>query len=210
MNDHNYIAVEGIIGVGKTDLSSLLAEKLKARLVLENPEENPFLLDFYNEKKRYAFQTQIFFLLSRYKQQQNFLEHDLFMKKVISDYFFEKDKIFASVNLDEKELFLYERIYSLLIKNVPKPDLILYLQSDPQTLYKKLRRKRKKQFQKIELDYLLALNEAYNRYFFHYDETPLLILNSDDFDFQKNPSHLDELLELLKKPQKGRRYYVRR
>jgi len=196
--------------VGKTDLSSLLAEKLKARLVLENPEENPFLLDFYNEKKRYAFQTQIFFLLSRYKQQQNFLEHDLFMKKVISDYFFEKDKIFASVNLDEKELFLYERIYSLLIKNVPKPDLILYLQSDPQTLYKKLRRKRKKQFQKIELDYLLALNEAYNRYFFHYDETPLLILNSDDFDFQKNPSHLDELLELLKKPQKGRRYYVRR
>lgn len=196
--------------MGKTDLSSLLAEKLKARLVLENPEENPFLLDFYNEKKRYAFQTQIFFLLSRYKQQQNFLEHDLFMKKVISDYFFEKDKIFASVNLDEKELFLYERIYSLLIKNVPKPDLILYLQSDPQTLYKKLRRKRKKQFQKIELDYLLALNEAYNRYFFHYDETPLLILNSDDFDFQKNPSHLDELLELLKKPQKGRRYYVRR
>ena len=196
--------------MGKTDLSSLLAEKLKARLVLENPEENPFLLDFYNEKKRYAFQTQIFFLLSRYKQQQNFLEHDLFMKKVISDYFFEKDKIFASVNLDEKELFLYERIYSLLIKNVPKPDLILYLQSDPQTLYKKLRKKRKKQFQKIELDYLMALNEAYNRYFFHYDETPLLILNSDDFDFQKNPSHLDELLELLKKPQKGRRYYVRR
>jgi len=210
MNELNYVAIEGMIGVGKTDLASLLAEKLEARVVSENPEGNPFLLDFYQDKKRYAFQTQIFFLLSRYKQQQKFIEHDLFMKKIILDYLFEKDKIFASVNLDEKEFLLYERIYSLLIKDVPKPDLVLYLQSNPEDLYRKLKKKKGKYFQKIEYDYLLVLNEAYNHYFFHYDKTPLLILNLDDFDFKKNPSHLDELLELLKKPHKGKRYYVRR
>lgn len=210
MNELNYIALEGIIGVGKTDLAKLLAERLEARLVLENPEENPFLLDFYKDKKRYAFQTQIFFLLSRYKQKQQLFEHDLFLKKTVSDYFFEKDRIFASVNLDEKEFLLYEKIFSLLIKDIPKPDLIIYLQSNPETIYKKIKKKKEKQFEKIDYDYLLVLNEAYNRYFFHYDKTPLLILNVDDFDFKKNPKDIDELLEILKKPQKGRKYYVRR
>jgi len=210
MNEPNYIALEGMIGAGKTDLAELLAERLEARLVLENPEENPFLLDFYKDKKRYAIQTQLFFLLSRYKQKQQLFEHDLFFKKIISDYFFEKDKIYASVNLDEKELLLYEKIFSLLEKDIPKPDLIIYLQSNPETIYKKIKEKKKKHPEKIDYDYLLALNEAYNRYFFHYDLTPLLILNADDFDFKKNPKDIDELLEILKKPQKGRRYYVKR
>jgi len=207
MKEANYIALEGNIGVGKTELATLLAEKLDARLILENPEENPFLIDFYKDKERYAFQTQVFFLLSRFKKQEELFEHDLFLKKIVQDFYFGKDRIFASLNLDEREYRLYEKIFPILGKNIPQPDLVIYLQSNPENLYKKLKQKKNLYF---EYDYFLALNEAYNRFFFHYDKTPLLVLNMDNFDFKSGSSHLEKLLELLRKPFSGTKYYTHR
>jgi deoxyadenosine/deoxycytidine kinase len=209
MNRNNYIVIEGLIGVGKTPLAKLLAERLEARLILEDLEGNPFLNDFYKNQERHAFQTQMFFLLSRFKQQQELLEYDLFAQRTISDYLFAKDKIFASVVLDEKEFQLYQKVISFLERNIPKPDLVIYLQATPENLLKKIKERGKEYEKDIELTYLLDLNEAYNRYFFHYDETSLLVINTDNFDFLNNKSDLEDLLEKIKKPHTGTKYYTR-
>lgn len=201
--------IEGLIGVGKTPLAKLLAERLEARLILEDLEGNPFLNDFYKNQERHAFQTQMFFLLSRFKQQQELLEYDLFAQRTISDYLFAKDKIFASVVLDEKEFQLYQKVISFLERNIPKPDLVIYLQATPENLLKKIKERGKEYEKDIELTYLLDLNEAYNRYFFHYDETSLLVINTDNFDFLNNKSDLEDLLEKIKKPHTGTKYYTR-
>lgn len=209
MTENNYIVIEGSIGVGKTPLAKLLAERLEARLILEHSEGNPFLQEFYKDKKRLAFQTQIFFLLSRFKQQQELLEYDLFAQRIVSDYLFAKDKIFASVVLDEREFLLYQKLISLLERNIPKPDLVIYLQATPDKLLKKIRERSKEYERDIELAYLLDLNEAYNRYFFHYNETPLLVINTDNFDFLNSHADLEDLLEKIKKPHTGTHYYTR-
>jgi deoxyadenosine/deoxycytidine kinase len=209
MKENNYIVIEGLIGVGKTALATLLAERLEAKLILEDSEGNPFLKDLYKDKERYAFQTQIFFLLSRFKQQQELLEYDLFAQRIISDYLFAKDKIFASVTLDEKEFQLYQKLIFLLERNIPKPDLVIYLQATPEKLLKKIKEKGKDYEKEIELSYLLDLNEAYNRYFFHYKDTPLLVINTDNFDFLDNEADLKDLLEKIKRPHAGAKYYTR-
>ena len=209
MTENNYIVIEGLIGVGKTPLAQLLAERLEARLILEDSEGNPFLHEFYKDKQRYAFQTQIFFLLSRFKQQQELLEYDLFTQRIVSDYLFAKDKIFASVVLDEREFHLYQRLIFLLEKNIPRPDLVIYLQATPEKLLKKIREQGRDCEKDIELAYLQDLSEAYNRHFFHYNETPLLVINTDNFDFLENPSDLENLLEKIKKPHAGTKYYTR-
>ena len=208
MAELNYINIEGAIGAGKTSLAKTLAEKMDARLILEETEENPFLSDFYKDKRRYAFQTQLFFLLSRYKQQQELFATDLFHKKIISDYFFDKDRIFASVTLDQREFYLYEKLLSTLGKDIPTPDLVIYLQTSSEVLLKRIKERGRSYERSIDLDYIKALNEAYNYYFFHYIKTPLLVVNTDRIDFVHNEKDLADLLALLKTPLSGTKYYV--
>jgi deoxyadenosine/deoxycytidine kinase len=208
MQESSYIAVEGPIGVGKTSLARLLAEKTNARLFLEDVGDNPYLFDFYKDKARYAFPAQVFFLLTRFRQQQEMRATDLFYKKVICDYIFAKDKIFASVNLSERELYLYERILSLLEKDITKPDLVIYLQASTETLMQRIRKRDREYERGMDYQYLQGLNEAYNNFFFHYTQTPLLVVNTDRIDFVKNPKHLEDLRERIEKPHIGTQYYV--
>ena len=208
MPEIDYIAIEGAIGAGKTSLANILAEKLQARLTLEETEENPFLSDFYRDRERYAFQTQIFFLLSRYRQQQDLFATDLFQKKLISDYFFDKDRIFASVALSPNEFYLYERLLSILEKDIPRPDMVIYLQANPEVLLKRIKERERPYEKNIDSEYVRALNEAYNYYFFHYTKTPLLVVNTDRIDFVHDKDDLADLLQQLKKPHVGTKYYV--
>ncbi len=208
MAEFSYITIEGVIGAGKTSLAKTLAEKMDAQLILEGTEENPFLPDFYKDKRRYAFQTQLFFLLSRHKQQQELFATDLFHKKVISDYFFDKDRIFASVTLDQREFYLYEKLISVIEKDIPPPDLVIYLQTSSEVLLKRIKERDRPYEKNIDLDYIKALNEAYNYYFFHYTKTPLLVVNTDRIDFVHNQKDLADLLALLKTPLSGTKYYV--
>jgi len=208
MTEAQYIVIEGVIGVGKTSLAKLLAEEMDARVVLEEVEENPFLPDFYRQPEQYAFQTQIFFLLSRYRQQQEFPQQDLFHRKVISDYLFDKDKIFAYINLSEKELSLYERLWTLLRRDIPQPDLVIYLQANTETLMHRIR-ERGRPFEKtISPEYIQRLNEAYSYFFFHYTDSPLLVVNTARIDFVHNPEDLRDLLLQIRKPHTGTTYYV--
>jgi deoxyadenosine/deoxycytidine kinase len=208
MAEINYINIEGPIGAGKTSLAKILAERMSARLILEETEENPFLADFYKDKKRYAFPTQLFFLLSRHRQQRELFATDLFHKKTVSDYFFDKDRIFASVALDQREFLLYEKLLSILERDVPKPDLVIYLQTSSEVLLKRIKERGRSFEKNIDSDYLKALNEAYNHYFFHYTKTPLLVVNTDRIDFVRNEKDLMDLLTLLETPFTGTRYYV--
>ncbi len=192
-----YIAIEGVIGAGKTTLATLLAEKLNAELVLEQFEINPFLEKFYNDRRRYAFQTQIFFLVNRYMQQQKILLSNLFKEYLVSDYIFEKDKIFAHINLEGDELKLYDTLASQLEKNIVKPDLVIYLQSSVERLMHNIR-KRDRYFERnINQSYIEQLNEAYNHFFFVYKSTPLLIVNTNEVDFLNNSNDLQNLIDLI-------------
>jgi deoxyadenosine/deoxycytidine kinase len=208
MPEANYIVIEGVIGVGKTSLAKLMSERVDARLVLEEVEENPFLEDFYGDPIHYAFQTQLFFLLSRYRQQMEFPQQDLFQHKTISDYLFDKDKIFAYINLNEKELSLYERLWSLLQKDIPKPDLVIYLQANTETLMHRIRERGRPYERSISPEYIQRLNEAYSYFFFHYADSPLLVVNTAKIDFVHNPDDLEDLLAQIDKPHVGTKYYV--
>lgn len=204
----NYIAVEGVIGVGKTTFSRMLAERLGAELVAEEVFENPFLVDFYKNRKRYALSTQLYFLISRFQQQQQLMVRDLFAQKLVADYLFAKDAIFAQVNLSERELALYEKIAPALARDVPKPDLAIYLQAQTPMLLERVK-KRNYSFEKsIDFDYVDGLNKAYDYYFFHYTETPLLVVKTDDIDFVNNPEHFDDLISQISKPIGSKKYYV--
>jgi deoxyguanosine kinase len=208
MTEANYIVIEGVIGVGKTSLAKLLGEEMDARVVLEEVEENPFLADFYRDPEHYAFQTQIFFLLSRYRQQLEFPQQDLFHRKTISDYLFDKDKIFAYINLNEKELSLYERLWTLLRRDIPRPDVVIYLQANTETLMHRIR-ERGRPFEKaISPEYIQRLNEAYSYFFFHYTDSPLLVVNTAKIDFVHNSEDLQDLLRQIRKPHTGTKYYV--
>jgi deoxyguanosine kinase len=201
--DIRYIAVEGVIGVGKTTLAQMLCERLGARVVLEKFEENPFLEKFYKDPEHYAFQTQIFFLLSRYRQQQELFQADLFQKVIVSDYMFEKDKIFAYLNLQDDELRLYETLVSQLEKNIPAPDLVVYLQSSVERLMSNIRRRGRSIEEPISEEYIRNLNEAYNYFFFRYKAAPLLIVNATQIDFVNNRKDFEELLAQIVRPQRS-------
>jgi deoxyguanosine kinase len=195
-----YIAIEGVIGVGKTSLTTLLGKKLKAKTILEKFETNPFLGKFYDDPERYAFQTQIFFLLSRYQQQQELHQIDLFNEYVVSDYIFEKDKIFAYLNLQDDELKLYEKIVSTIEKNIVTPDLVVYLQSNLERILQNIKTRKRNIEANISEEYLKELNEAYNYFFFRYKGAPLLIVNTTEIDFVNNKSHFEQLAEAILKP----------
>lgn len=202
-----YIAIEGVIGVGKTSLTNLLAQRMNGRLVLENPEDNPFLESFYKDSRHYAFQTQLFFLLSRFRQQQDLPQPDFFHPLVVADYLFAKDRIFAYINLTEAEIALYEKVFSLMDVRVTKPDLVVYLQSSTERLMKNIRQRNRPYEKEISEPYLRTLNEAYNHFFFHYAETPLLIVNSTTLDYVGVPEHLDLLIREMGRDEVGTRYF---
>lgn len=188
-----YIAVEGVIGAGKTTLAKMLGEQLQAKIVLEQFAENPFLKDFYKDPDRYAFQTQIFFLLTRYKQQRELGQADLFHRFLVTDYIFEKDKIFAYLNLQDEELQLYETLISSIQHNIPSPDLVVYLQSSVPRLMENIKQRGRDFEMQMQESYIKDLNEAYNYFFFRYRSTPLLIVNSAEMDFVSNKEHFDDL-----------------
>jgi len=203
-----YIAIEGVTGVGKTGLAKLLAQRLDARLLLERIENNPFLGKFYASPSKYAFHTQLFFLIDRYRQQQELRQLDLFHQLVISDYLFNKDKIFAYLNLDEHELALYERLLSLIETDIRRPDLVIYLQASTEKIIRRIASRGTDIDLVAPPDYIRALNEAYNSFFFHYDETPLLVVNTSEVDLTYDPRDLDDLIEQILEPHAGTRYYV--
>jgi len=202
-----YIAIEGVIGVGKTSLARLLAQRLNAELLLEEASDNPFLVDFYKNQKRFAFPTQIFFLMSRYRQQQHLLERDLFVKRIIADYLYEKDALFASVTLSNRELELYNKLSTVLKPDIPRPDMVIYLQASTPVIMKRIRKRNKPIEKPIDADYIEALNDAYNSFFFNYGEAPLLVVKTDEIDFVNNEKHLDDLVEQIKRPQPHTVYY---
>ncbi len=203
-----YIAVEGAIGVGKTSLARFLADVFKGKLILEEVEKNPFLERFYEDREKYAFQTQIFFLLSRYRQMREFMQGSLFEQFVVSDYILQKDKIFAYINLEDDELQLYETLYRLLGGNIPKPDLVIYLQAKPEILMQRIRKRNQEYERNISLDYLKTLSEAYNEFFFHYVDTPLLVVNTSEIDFVESPRDLEHLIKEIKSIKKGVQHYI--
>jgi deoxyadenosine/deoxycytidine kinase len=205
-----YIVTEGPIGVGKTSLTTLLAEELEARLILEQAEENPFLTSFYQDPTRYRFQTQMFFLLSRFSQQQEMAQPDLFSRITISDYLFDKDRIFAYLNLDEHELALYEQFYKVLEPKIVKPDLVIFLQADTDMLLKRIKQRGRPFEKEINQDYIAAVNEAYSHFFFRYNESPLLVINTSDIDYVHRREDLDDLLKQILNMKQGTQYYVPR
>jgi len=201
------IAIEGPIGVGKTSLARLVAQHLDARLVLEEFEENPFLADFYRDPERFAFQTQLWFLLSRYRQQQELQQLDLFSPLLVTDYMFTKDRLFASLTLNDKEMALYDRVASLLERDVANPDLVVYLQSDTDRLMANVRRRSRSYEVNMDWKYLDALNQLYNEFFFRYDRGPLLIINANDLDFVNRPDDFEEIIALIREPVTGTRFF---
>jgi len=204
----HYIAVEGPIGVGKSALVERLGERLDATTVLEEWAQNPFLKPFYDCKPGAAFQVELFYLLSRYRQQQELLQRNLFQLTTISDYVFEKSRLFAYLNLDDSELLIYEKLYGLLAESVAKPDLVVYLQAPTEILLKRIRSRGRPEEASLSEDYLAEVNRAYNHYFFHYTQTPLLVVNTSEVDFVKRPEDVDDLLKQVRGMGRGTQYYV--
>jgi deoxyguanosine kinase len=204
---HRYIAVEGPIGVGKTSLTRALAKRFGGRSVFELVEENPFLASFYQDRNKFAFQTQLFFLLSRFQQQQELFQQDLFAQVTVSDYLFAKDRIFASITLDPNELALYERVYEHLGPRVMKPDLVIYLQARLDVLLARIRKRGREFERKFDPEYLAELARTYNDFFHRYDETPLLVINTSDIDFVESEKDFEELIRAMGSIKAGTHYY---
>jgi len=203
-----YIVVEGPIGVGKTSLAKILANEFQARMIFERIEDNPFLPKFYQSRETYAFQNQTFFLLNRYQQQMELAQHDLFNQNAIADYLFAKDQIFATLTLSAEELSLYQQIYALLNTRVPKPDMVVYLQARPEVLYKRVKKRDKKYERSVTFDYLTEVAQAYNQFFFHYDETPLLVVNTSEIDFVASSKDLADLIKEINNMGSGTQHFI--
>ena len=207
MQGKQFVVVEGVIGAGKTTLARMLSERWQAQLVLEQFEDNPFLEDFYRDRRRYAFQTQLNFLMSRHQQQMDLLQRDIFAPRLVSDYLFQKDRVFANINLSDKELRLYERLFPILERDVAVPDLVIYLQASNHTLMQRIGKRGREYEKGMDPEYIQALNEAYDYFFFHYDATPLLVVQTDGLDLVENEGQRRELMERIDEHTGGTVYY---
>ncbi|MBN1981428.1 MAG: deoxynucleoside kinase [Chitinivibrionales bacterium] len=204
----SYICVEGVIGVGKTSLCKVMEKVFNGKAILENGDANPFLSDFYKNRQSNAFQTQVWFLLSRYRQlTDNFSQHDLFHQVTIADYLFAKDALFASINLEEHELQLYRTIAETLKKQLYKPDFVIYLQASTEVLMHRIEKRNRSYEQGITRSYIERLNQEYNHFFFHYKDSPLLIVNSDESDFANNREDFNELIDHIHLTKWGSTYF---
>jgi len=208
VSDKGYIVVEGPLGVGKTSFTQLLAERINGKAILEDTEGNPFLTDFYRDPKRFALQTQLFFMLRRFQKQDEINQIDIFRRVVISDFLFDKDRIYARINLDDKEFGLYEQVFQLLRAKIVQPDLVIFLQARTGILKERINKRNRDYERSIQLKYLDLINQAFNEFFFHYTETPLLVINASDIDFVNVPSDLDEIIIEIEMMEKGTKYYV--
>jgi len=205
-----YIAVEGPIGAGKSSLAEILGTELQARIIRESPEENPFLGAFYKDRKRHAMSAQLFFLLQRYAQQGELAQDDLFSRGgVVSDYLFAKDRLFASLNLSDDEMALYDRIYQMLKPRTVTPDLVVYLQARTDVLLERIRKRGRAEEKPIRAEYVEEVARAYAEFFFAYNEGPLLIVNASDIDFVGNAVHRAELIEVIKSTRSGTSHWSR-
>jgi len=202
-----YLAVDGPIGVGKTSLVDRLVRRFEAVKVLEDVE-NPFLPDFYQDRPGAAFQTQMYFLLSRYKQQQEIVQQELFQRLIVSDYTFQKDRIFAYLTLGDDELATYDKLYVTLEPQVPVPDLVLYLTADVDTCMARIRKRARGMEREISEDYMAELIDAYNHYFHYYNRSPLLVVDTRHMNLVGKAEDFDELVEQLKRPIRGSEYFV--
>ena len=210
--DFHYLAIEGPIGLGKTALAERLGARLDATVVLDEGD-NPFLTDFYAGRGGAAFQAQLFFTLARHRQLLNLRQRDLFSQTTVCDYLFERDRIYAFMNLDDNELFIYQRLFELVARDLPSPDAVIYLQAPTETVQRRVKERGRRSAEPIELpgdDYLAELNEAYNHFFFHYSATPLLVVETSQMDLSWGDETIDELLRQLKSLTHGTRYYVPR
>jgi deoxyadenosine/deoxycytidine kinase len=207
-NGMSSIAVEGNIGVGKTSLVRMIGKHLRARVVEEQVDDNPFLERFYEDMGAYAFQTQLVFLLNRYKQQMTLTQKDLFEDLTIIDYIFARDRIFAHINLNDDELALYDRIAGELEATVVKPDLVLYLQASQAVLFERIQMRGRHVEKSISREYLEVLNEAFNHFFFNYSDTPLLVINTDALDFVNDERQFMDIIRRITEPVRGTEYYV--
>jgi len=204
----NYIVVEGPLGVGKTSFAMLLAEKINGKTILEETEGNPFLADFYKDPIKFAFQTQLFFILRRFQKQEEINQVDIFKRVVISDFLFDKDRIFARLNLDDREFSLYEQIFHLFKVRILKPNLVIFLQARTDILKERIKKRDRDYEKSINVKYLDQINQAFNEFFFHYTETPLLVIDASEIDFVNVPSDLDNLIVEIEKMERGTKYYV--
>jgi deoxyguanosine kinase len=207
LSKYHYIVVEGPIGVGKTSLAKRLAERLKSGMLLERPEQNPFLPRFYQDMARFALPTQLFFLFQRIAQLRDLAQMDLFSRVTVSDFLLEKDPLFARLTLSGDELHLYQRIFDALKPQAPRPDLVIYLQAQPATLYERVRRRGVEFERPISADYLAVLAESYSRFFYHYSGSPVLIVNSERLNFVRDENDLDLLIERVGAMRGGREFF---
>lgn len=203
-----HIAVEGGIGVGKTTLAQGLAAKVDAKLLLETIDDNPFLELFYQDPERHGLSVQLSFLFSRLKQWQTLVQQDLFQSIIISDYLFAKDRLFAMTNLSDEEFNLYNQVANLVAINLPKPNLVIYLQSTPEIAMKRIQQRNRSMEKSITLDYLKQVTATYDKYFFHYQETPLLVVQTDRIDFANRPEALDMLIDRINRMGNGTEFWA--
>ncbi len=204
----NYIVIEGPLGVGKTSLAVKLAERINGQTLLENTEDNPFLDKFYQNPKRYAFQIQMFFLLRRYQHSMEIHQKGLFKRIIVSDYLFDKDRIFARTNLEDNEFWLYEQLFQLLKKRIPPPDLVIFLQAKTEILMERIKKRDMEYERAINFKYLDEINQAFNDFFFHYSDAPMLVVNASNIDFVNIPEDFEDLVNEIKKMKSGTQYYV--
>ena len=202
-----FIAVEGPIGVGKTTLAQRLADSMGGQTLFEMPEENPFLERFYQNPKQAALPTQLFFLFQRQRQLEALRQRDIFSPLTVSDYLMDKDALFARLNLDSEELKLYEMVYAQLTIETPQPDLVVYLHAPTPVLFDRIRKRNRRMEASIGKEYLNKLVDAYTQFFHYYNASPLLIVNTADFDFISNPAHFSELIERINATRSGRHFF---
>jgi len=207
---HTFIALEGPIGVGKSSLAKLMAERLADVMLVLEDFNNPYLSDFYSDIAGSAFRTQLYFLLTRFEQLKVLSQRELFLKRVVCDFTFEKDKIFAYLTLSDSDLLIYEKLFEMLSPQVPRPDMVVYLAADPHTLMRRIKERGRDFERKISIDYLEEVCRAYNYYFFNYTRTPLLVVNTDEIDFVNREEDLLDLIAQISSCTSGTRYYVPR